>query len=135
MPLALAALIFLAPITVPDCADPKTNIGRFQIERGEARSCDEPIIPDRPVSPDLQAKVRTYFDNALRDGPSARWRWEKLKGGKVVCGYVNAKNALGAYSGWSPFVFVVADETGSVFDERDAWIFETVCHDAPVPQR
>ena len=52
-----------------------------------------------------QATIKAYFDADLLDGASARWKWPALSKEKpgIYCGWVNAKNRMGAYTGWQPF--------------------------------
>lgn len=59
------------------------------------------------LSPALQRSIRNHFDTVLLDGPSARWKWPAAKNGKLYCGWVNAKNTMGAYTGWTPFYVIV----------------------------
>lgn len=59
----------------------------------------------KPTERDLQVA----FDRHLKDAPSARFRDVQLvregeSGVWVMCGYVNAKNAMGAYAGYSRFI-------------------------------
>lgn len=44
------------------------------------------------------------LDEQLLDYPAARFR--DVRGeGPVICGFVNAKNRMGAYTGWARFVW------------------------------
>lgn len=88
-------------------------------------------IPNRPVKPEEQSEARKAFDEIAFDGPSARWRFEHVKNNALVCGYVNAKNQLGAYTGWQPFIFGLSDKTFSTYAERQ-WFFDLVCLDKPL---
>lgn len=74
---------------------------------------------DAPPPPALQAKIKRHFDADLLDGPSARWKWPAMrKSAKgLYCGWVNAKNKLGAYTGWKPFY--VFEVNGKVDGEID----------------
>lgn len=40
----------------------------------------------------------------LKDDASARWKLEQPKDTTTYCGWVNSKNAFGAYAGWEAFV-------------------------------
>lgn len=96
-------------------------------------SCDglKAKVPDRAVSTREQARVKAHFDKELFDGPSARWQFDGVKGGSLICGTVNAKNRLGAYVGWNGFIYDLKDGTGSIFDDdKRAWLFATLCHGA-----
>lgn len=49
--------------------------------------------------------LRKAMDSNLRDSVSARFKDVKLgKDGTTVCGFVNAKNSYGAYTGYEPFL-------------------------------
>lgn len=63
---------------------------------------------DRAKALAAAAKARKVFDAELRDYPSARFRdvtadKAPIGGGIWFCGYVNARNAFGAYQGWRRF--------------------------------
>ena len=58
------------------------------------------------------------------DYPSARFRDVRADAGRV-CGFVNAKNQLGAYTGWKPFG--VAGESGSLIWIDDPYMLEPLC--------
>jgi hypothetical protein len=50
---------------------------------------------------DIVAQVK----DKLLDGESARWRWPKhVAEFGLYCGFVNAKNRMGAYTGFTPFM-------------------------------
>ena len=64
------------------------------------------------------------------DGPSARWRFDKVRNNAIVCGFVNGKNQLGGYTGWTPFVFNLKDGQGTIYQDKDSvWLFNTLCPD------
>ena len=69
-----------------------------------------------PLPSAKREAIFRHFDAALFDGRSARWLWPKqqAKSG-VYCGWVNAKNRIGAYTGWKPY-WVTFDEAGKVHD-------------------
>lgn len=61
---------------------------------------------DSPSTSDLFAKARAEFNAQLNDYPSARFRdVHIIPGINWVCGWVNAKNELGGYAGWLPFLY------------------------------
>lgn len=65
-----------------------------------------------PVTPDQIAEARSALDERLFDYPSARFR--DVRGSSVaICGFVNAKNRLGAYSGWKRFAAYSDEDGGS----------------------
>lgn len=69
----------------------------------------------KPLGPFI-ADVADRFDQSMVDYPSARFRSVSLgyrDSKKVMCGYFNAKNRMGAYVGWAPF-FAVSDGEGSI---------------------
>ncbi|MNR97638.1 hypothetical protein D3C72_288230 [compost metagenome] len=53
--------------------------------------------------------ARRALNERLLDYPSARFR--DVRGNSAaICGFFNAKNRMGAYSGWSRFAFVNLSE-------------------------
>jgi hypothetical protein len=61
---------------------------------------------------EIAQKAPPLFEKQLRDYPSARFRdvtghYVDYDGDRYfyLCGYVNSKNAFGAYEGWTPFLF------------------------------
>ena len=61
---------------------------------------------------EMSQKAPAQFEKQLRDYPSARFRdvtghYVDYNGDRYfyLCGYVNSKNAFGAYEGWTPFLF------------------------------
>lgn len=136
--LAIAApLIFM--VQVADCPDPETAGGRFRIRQGEL-SCEQQAenaakekIPARPISAAEQRRIIAHFDLILLDGPSARWRWGKVERGHVAWFMVNAKNRMGAYTGWSCYSFDF--ETGKEFSlDEFAELTERLEIDANIPE-
>lgn len=59
-------------------------------------------IGETPSQEDRRAIVAAVGDR-LRDGESARWRWPEYRNEVVYCGFVNARNAFGAYAGFEQF--------------------------------
>jgi hypothetical protein len=128
-------VLMLLPILLAaaePCVSEDTPGASYLLGAG-AVSCEslKPKVPDRTPTVREQAKVKAYFDNELFDGPAARWKFETVKGGSQICGTVNAKNRLGAYTGWHGFIFDLKDGAGSIYDEdKHAWLFEVLCHGA-----
>lgn len=61
----------------------------------------EPYSLTRANKRDIIAQVK----DKLLDGESARWRWPKhIAEFGLYCGFVNAKNRMGAYTGFTPFM-------------------------------
>lgn len=52
----------------------------------------------------LESMVRSNLERKLIDGESARFLDLKRGPGTYVCGLINAKNRLGAYTGFKPFI-------------------------------
>lgn len=59
------------------------------------------------LTPQQIATIETKWRNRLKDPESARFkgfRASQMKSGPIaVCGWVNAKNSLGGYTGFEPF--------------------------------
>lgn len=113
------ALLALAPVP-GQCADPdeSTDAGLRMLSSGEpcARKVPFPKIKG-PATPALKLAVRKYFEPILLDATSARWKWGRVVGdGAIFCGYVNAKNRLGAYTGYD--LFAVSLFKGKVVEHR-----------------
>lgn len=110
-----------------ECFPPDTVTGRRQIRLGQCRDPDAPPpVADRQPSAAEQQKAKTAFDIIAYDGPSARWRFELVKSGKLVCGYVNAKNRMGGYVGWTPFIFDLIDHSFTTYADRQ-WFYDAIC--------
>ena len=123
----LAILLLSAPCVAGDSPSELRRIDAGEVSCQSLR----PKAADRVATVREQAKVKAYFDGVLFDGPAARWKFEAVKGGSQICGTVNAKNRLGAYTGWHGFIYDLKDETGSIYDDdKHAWLFEVLCHGA-----
>ena len=69
----------------------------------------------------LRAGIQNKLDEQLLDGASARFKWLPLKNSKgFYCGLLNAKNYLGAYTGFKPFLAEFDPKTLKVKSVR-AW--------------
>lgn len=84
-----------------------------------------PVAPPEGAPTDAMfVAVRDALDGKLLDYPSARFR-EVRADRYRICGFVNAKNSLGAYTGWKrfgamagagrPILYVDDDEMTEVF--------------------
>ena len=105
--------------TPADCPDESTLLGRMRIADGEP-SCEQVAknaMPHRSITPAEQRRIIAHFDTILVDGPSARWRWEKVIQGSLACFWVNSKNRMGGYSGWSRYTFDLKTGKASSLDE------------------
>lgn len=68
-----------------------------------------------PFPEEGQKAVMALAEGDLFDAESARWRWpDYVEGRKVYCGYLNAKNRMGAYVGFKPFMVYLSRETGQL---------------------
>jgi hypothetical protein len=127
--LFLSSLLLLAANSV-ECFPPGTVTGRRQIRLGQCRDPNAPAPPpDRPPTTAEQQRAKEAFDLIAFDGPSARWRFEVVKGGELVCGLVNSKNRMGGYVGWTPFIFNLRDGSFDTYSEDDSWLYTALCHD------
>jgi hypothetical protein len=61
--------------------------------------------PNAPPSAASRKAIMAAVGDKLLDGESARYRWpnEPVKPHAGYCGFVNAKNSYGAYTGFKPF--------------------------------
>jgi hypothetical protein len=86
-----------------------------------------------PITPARQAQIKARFDNVLLDGVSARWKWQPQRSRLLYCGWVNAKNRMGAYSGWSPY-YVMFEKSGRITSAKivgsgdSPIVLETLCN-------
>lgn len=83
-------------------------------------------VPARGAPSEAQfAHARQALEERLLDYPSARFRGVRADDTRV-CGYVNAKNAMGAYSGWK--LFGVLDTPGTpIIVIDDAYMSDPIC--------
>lgn len=61
-----------------------------------------------------KAEVQRLAEVELLDGRSARFIWPKQRDAGAYCGFVNAKNSLGAYTGYKPFYVSVSGKAESL---------------------
>ena len=60
-----------------------------------------------------KADIVRQLKDRLADGETARWRWPKHQPQfGLYCGWVNAKNRMGAYTGFTPYMVVGGVGTG-----------------------
>jgi len=52
-----------------------------------------------------KSRATEYIAKLLLDPESAQFRGVRIVKGRTVCGEVNGKNLLGAYTGFKPFVY------------------------------
>jgi hypothetical protein len=76
----------------------------------------EPIIPSFKLSAKTRGGIEADLRNGLKDPESARFGMMnsvKHPDGTVsICGWVNAKNSYGGYTGEMPFIAVYSIKTG-----------------------
>lgn len=65
----------------------------------------------QPITDAEKAAIRAGVSRQLKDPESARFRWLPNKAGDNYCGYVNARNSYGGYTGFAPFMVLMADGT------------------------
>lgn len=86
----------------------------------------------RPLTQAERAVIMKKADEVLFDGPSARWQWpDKLNDKDSYCGFINAKNRMGGYTGWRPFYYglgrfgILEDDEGKPSSNRI--MYELIC--------
>lgn len=68
-------------------------------------------VPAEQIDPPFDATAKDHVVTAIKDqmvdGDSAKWRWFPAKNANAgvvqYCGFVNAKNRMGGYTGFNPF--------------------------------
>ena len=55
-----------------------------------------------------QTAIRDAVGRKLADPFSAQYEWQAVRSDTLYCGWVNAKNQLGAYTGYRPFMVLYA---------------------------
>jgi hypothetical protein len=136
-----AILVFLAVASTGaphGCLDPddSTPSGIRALDGGETCLKPRKGLPKEPVvpiTPARQAQIKARFDTVLLDGVSARWKWQPQRSRLLYCGWVNAKNRMGAYSGWSPY-YVMFEKSGRITSAKivgsgdSPIVLETLCN-------
>lgn len=70
-----------------------------------------PASAQERLSDPLRESVRTALRENLRDPASAQFRWLPRVDGEILyCGFVNAKNAFGGYTGFVPYLAILPGE-------------------------
>ena len=81
-------------------------------------------------------QAQKLFDERLLDYPSARFR-DVTANDRVICGFVNSKNRLGAFVGWQGFVVVQTDGTSTLriteTGEQMPLVYELYCTENRTP--
>lgn len=75
--------------------------------------------------------ARSVLDRSLGDYPSARFRAVRVSYGTDAtsigfCGEVNAKNAMGGYTGWRPFFLIVNDDPFVFVGDKPGYALQVV---------
>ncbi len=104
------------------CADPNDQIMAGQMELEDGVACRRPrtITRERaasggPLSAARQQSIRRTMDALLVDGPGSRWLWVPQSGrGDLYCGWTNARNRMGGYTGWQMFVVIFEGNRSTV---------------------
>jgi hypothetical protein len=81
------------------------------------------------INAEIRRKLQTKLDLKVLDGPATRFRSVNLQEG-TVCGLLNTKNKLGAYTGYQKFAFEPELDwldIGSI--EFEARMVEIMCPD------
>jgi hypothetical protein len=94
----------LAAIAAPAVADECMNATSAQID--EARAAMEVLLKD--------ATSARFLDVCVLSGSSGS------NGNPVLCGSVNAKNSMGAYTGYQKFGYVLGAKTAVLLDLDDS---------------
>ena len=67
-----------------------------------------------PLIPRDREAIKAFVADKLYDGESARWRWPLAREPAGYCGWVNAKNRMGAYVGWRLYYVFYLSGAGGV---------------------
>ena len=131
-----AALSAAAPPVPGTCLEPdeRTNEGLRLLGHGEPCVRRAPPLRNMgPVPAKLQASIRNKLNVTLFDGFSARYLWPPVRGrAGQYCGWVNAKNRMGAYTGFKLFAVkydlksLTADSV-IIDDSDDQRVIEITC--------
>jgi hypothetical protein len=63
-------------------------------------------LPSKPLTAANKQQIATAIRNLLKDPDSARFRWPAVREWGLYCGWVNAKNSYGGYTGFQPFMII-----------------------------
>lgn len=91
--LIAAAALLMGVSATPVSARPMTAAEQAQVQSW---------VNDPSAMASAMSKVRAVLDANLNDYTSARFRGVHLYL-QGVCGWMNARNAMGGYTGWEPF--------------------------------
>lgn len=85
--------------------------------------------------PVIKSEIKADLNRRLLDGESARYIWPKRASKNAYCGFVNAKNRLGAYTGYRLFL-TMTDGKGPVkvvVERNDSQIVPLLCKEFGYP--
>lgn len=70
------------------------------------------VVPSGAV----QTAIKESVGKELADPFSAQYDWQPVRDEMLYCGWVNAKNQFGAYTGYKPFMvlYSVGNKSGKV---------------------
>lgn len=105
-----AAILLCAMIAGPTIAQAQTMPSGFDLGAWDYMTRDQKfhvqvVIEDdpRPITVDSQTAVENMVRGRLKDPDSAKFRDIRRRGPFDYCGWVNAKNSLGGFVGYSVF--------------------------------
>lgn len=97
-----------------DCVVEHAKIGIPENASGKVDPAPDDSLPEPRAATEQEIEyVRAGLDDQFKDADSARFknvlivRWNNED---VVCGYVNAKNSFGGYTGYSKFIGAIDQE-------------------------
>lgn len=113
-------LILFAGLLLAGCAASMPPTSEFHTPTGSLQSA--PNGNEAPKTPRTLSKadvefVQTIIKRKLKDPDSAKFEglegWTTTTGHAFVCGWVNAKNGFGGYTGRKPFMASLTRSTAS----------------------
>ncbi len=58
----------------------------------------------------LQSQIKADLEARMLDGKSARIIWQPMRDDRIYCGFVNGKNAYGAFTGYRLFYVMLGSD-------------------------
>lgn len=63
------------------------------------------VAAPKQFTPAQKTQIVAQIKDQLLDGDSAKWRWPAIMADDATyCGFFNAKNRMGGYTGFKPFM-------------------------------
>ena len=136
------------------CAEPndRTVLGQDDLQNGapcrrwrnaqeQAARTARPRAPS-PISPALQAAIRSYMEVSLIDSTGTRWFWPTSRHNQFYCGWINGRNRMGGYVGWKKFLATFQSDTSNVVRDvsvegasgHSDIVLDAICRDTPPPR-